>query len=1030
MVDNEKQENLANARRKLKKFRDQQQQQQNGNDHLTFTTETNGTGVHSIDGTSNESINNYNNTSRTIPHDVATFVNEQQAIINGIHVNLTKSPVLGLEEQNRQYALLIENQKQQRSRLEDQRQFGVGSSVSGRSSQTQPDVDIARQIEHKYRRDLDHLQEQLEIHVQTIGILVAEKTDLSAKLSQSIKQLERKQNEMDEIQGRLKASRERVEELEKQTQNSTFNTQKREMAIKEFDKEIDRLKTENIHQSQIIEDLKQNLNEFDGKYNNRQIIIDQLNNDITKLKQKLEQSEIRLEHYQSINDPSIANKYEQQIEELQRTVALKTNESEALLSSMNQMRSDYDQMHSQYQQYNTNVQRHIQELNEKINELIQTNNLLESEQEAIKQAYEMKLTAIHNDQTVNHHSINSDLVLERDSLLQENQLFKTAIDEWSKRFEEIRLENEQLTKKLNEKDTRIDQLEENNGKVRENQMDHEKLLQTIHDDKTTLSRAIAQNKQLKEQLSELQDGFIKISNDNMNLTNQIQSQEYLNKQLNERLAQQEVQTTHHEQEVQSYQQPQAASHNDNEQQENTDQRLNELLEENKTLRQCLLQFEQQTESQPKSDIQINDSSSLTSLGSVVDDTHQLQSGFVDKIIDRFNRAMRDNADLQDRTQQLEHLILQLQSETDTIGDYISLYQQQRQQLHRRYQEKDDYIKQLTHDRLGLQRKLSELETLLMRGLNKPSTDTINQPSIPNKTISSNEQPNIDENEWPEMVDNTLPSSATSEQAIPLYNDKISITTSTSLPSLSNFDNETKTRILTLLKELGESNNSSSTTDNSSTTKLAFVGKNLYMLAAKAHELIKELDRSRDTILPPYNIETIRLCQLEANELFRQNYEDVQTVVQAGTDNNGASSPPTLMPTISIRHAAIQRIKRCLLAYAYHRMNKIKSFRWSIGPVLPEYIRNNLSIDELEFFSNYNQTLSSYMRSIGNNHSLDLTTFMIPPKKLFAHIKCIQEYGPYETSDGTIIQLTFNSEHYVLTSDAEHLIQRKIAEHIV
>ncbi|CAF5084931.1 unnamed protein product, partial [Rotaria sp. Silwood1] len=88
---------------------------------------------------------------------------------------------------------------------------------SGRSSQTQPDVDIARQIEHKYRRDLDHLQEQLEIHVQTIGILVAEKTDLSAKLSQSIKQLERKQNEMDEIPGRLKASRERVEELEKQT---------------------------------------------------------------------------------------------------------------------------------------------------------------------------------------------------------------------------------------------------------------------------------------------------------------------------------------------------------------------------------------------------------------------------------------------------------------------------------------------------------------------------------------------------------------------------------------------------------------------------------------------------------------------------------------------------------------------------------------------------------------------------------------------------------------------------------------------
>jgi hypothetical protein len=33
------------------------------------------------------------------------------------------------EEQNRQYALLIENQKQQRSRLDNQRQSGAGSSM-------------------------------------------------------------------------------------------------------------------------------------------------------------------------------------------------------------------------------------------------------------------------------------------------------------------------------------------------------------------------------------------------------------------------------------------------------------------------------------------------------------------------------------------------------------------------------------------------------------------------------------------------------------------------------------------------------------------------------------------------------------------------------------------------------------------------------------------------------------------------------------------------------------------------------------
>jgi hypothetical protein len=85
--------------------------------------------------------------------------------------------------------------------------------------------------------------------------------------------------------------------------------------------------------------------------------------------------------------------------------------------------------------------------------------------------------------------------------------------------------------------------------------------------------------------------------------------------------------------------------------------------------------------------------------------------------------MHENVELKDRTQHLEHVILQLQSETETIGkrkslsfdylfsifvlklgDYIYLYQQQREQLQRRYQEKDDYIKQLTQDRFYLQVK--------------------------------------------------------------------------------------------------------------------------------------------------------------------------------------------------------------------------------------------------------------------------------------------------------------------------------------
>jgi hypothetical protein len=58
--------------------------------------------------------------------------------------------------------------------------------------------------------------------------------------------------------------------------------------------------------------------------------------------------------------------------------------------------------------------------------------------------------------------------------------------------------------------------------------------------------------------------------------------------------------------------------------------LNELLEENKSLRERLSQLEQRSQSQPTTDVQLNDTSSLSS----VDDTPQLQSGFIEKIIVR------------------------------------------------------------------------------------------------------------------------------------------------------------------------------------------------------------------------------------------------------------------------------------------------------------------------------------------------------------------------------------------------------------
>ncbi|CAF3648577.1 unnamed protein product [Rotaria sp. Silwood1] len=650
MVDNEKRENLANARRKLKKFRDQ---------HQPNNTDTNDNYLHSINGASIDSTINYNVMLPTI----TDFVNDQQTIPDGIHQNLLKSPVIELEEQNREYGSLIENQNQQRSRLEDQQQLSGTSNMSGRSSQTSVDV------EEKLRRDIKQLQEQLEIHVQTIGILVAEKTDVSAKLTQSFKQLERKQSEMDELYGRLKASRERVQELEKQIQFSTSNVQKREMAAKESDKENDRLKIENIRQSQLIEDLKQNISELNEKLHNRQITVDQLINELEQLKKQS----------QSTNDISMT---EHEINELQQTIQHK-------------------------------------------NDQIEENNILQNEHDTMKTTYEIKLS---------DHSF----ILNNDNLQQENDLFRNAIDQWSNRYEELKSKLEQMTKLLTEKDELIVELKTN-----------------VNNSKDQLE---------KDQLIELDERFIKISNENITLKTQIETVEYINKQLNERVEQIQSKSNH----------------------------------------------EQQS----------NSSFSLDS-----NDNNQSQQ----QLFEHLNESIRENADLKDRIQHLEHVILQLQSETETIGDYIYLYQQQREQLQKRYQEKDIYINQLTQDRFNLQKKLSELEILLVQILKIPISNItqsqefnteipIRQDDI---TSSTQSELNINNNQQLEMTDNA--SSSIINQTMSFNSDKT--TDSILLPQISD---ETKARIFALIKELGQNNISPMQNENLSTIKLAFVDTNLYI----------------------------------------------------------------------------------------------------------------------------------------------------------------------------------------------------------
>lgn len=85
-----------------------------------------------------------------------------------------------------------------------------------------------------------------------------------------------------------------------------------------------------------------------------------------------------------------------------------------------------------------------------------------------------------------------------------------------------------------------------------------------------------------------------------------------------------------------------------------------------------------------------------------------------KLQGRFLKIMEEVADLSDEKHRLEHIIMQLQNETDTICEYVALYQHQRSLLKKRDEERNAQIILFQSECNRLQNQLDELTDILKR----------------------------------------------------------------------------------------------------------------------------------------------------------------------------------------------------------------------------------------------------------------------------------------------------------------------------
>ena len=110
--------------------------------------------------------------------------------------------------------------------------------------------------------------------------------------------------------------------------------------------------------------------------------------------------------------------------------------------------------------------------------------------------------------------------------------------------------------------------------------------------------------------------------------------------------------------------------------------------------------------------------------------------------------------------------------------------------------------------------------------------------------------------------------------------------------------------------------------------------------------------------------------------------------------------------------------------------KLRALRWQFGSILPPEVKINICEPESEWFNAYSKNLATYMRSVGDGIGLDLTQDLHPPKQLYIEVRCLTDYGDFDTECGETILLKKGSQYLLPRSECEHLIHQGVLEHVI
>ncbi|XP_078489673.1 golgin subfamily A member 2-like isoform X2 [Ciona intestinalis] len=686
------------------------------------------------------------------------------------------------------------------------------------------------QLHARSVKEESSLRQQIQVQMQTIGILVAEKQELQHQVHEAQQSSTHHRNSHQRLSEQLQESKRKLQsnDLEMRTKDGAINLLQTTKA--DIEKEREELQISVNKINKIKEEHKMHASELTQKLAVKESECHELNNELSDLNEKLSMAEVLL---QQLSSPSSDQQTQQQLTEMQEerdSLAQKLTEYQ---QSFEHLTREREQLSRQYEEVNKQKHKQVDQLTEEIDLLRNEREEMLNEQEKLKLVIKDLKEANQELGYEQDFVEKSELAGEMSSKI---QLLEDNIDQVNKENEDLNSKlnaqfrnNEQLARLNEELKQRVNELTQDSKDTKTSNEEHERLLEQAHSDKMTISRALTQNKNLKHQLEEMHETFVKLTNDKMELASRLSTYEYKEKELNEEIGKYKPYVGVLEQKLSAIQAEHVQLQNlfqqtqqqlQLKQQDTTDAFLslreevsacNEtitlLREQNDELKSKVVNLQQQNDDAAlesslsnKTNEQDIPQGGVMSLPQVLAERDFLANQIEEhksehlKLVNklqqlreeksttisvnpkyeelsrnmsllqgRFASVMKGKVEAESRVEDLEHINLQLQNECDTIGEYITLYHNQRQILKQRHNEKDEYVSSMAHEREAMQKKLEKLQSLVLSLLNARGSLKTNLTSTPNRgnvhNSSDADVTSLDDSpykptlvDWPDMLE--------------------------------------------------------------------------------------------------------------------------------------------------------------------------------------------------------------------------------------------------------------------------------------